>query len=413
MIALFRGTFPANVILILYLLSLRSRFQIRFQEIALPVETALADIFLPTKDEASFKLRTTKIVEDALMKCFAADTFLDVLAPDFFKFSLQIVSRFATGAARAPEMTVKPFEEPEEKMRPSQTVASGLKDLESKGHARTASDQGVGAKVAVPLTEETYKTRPSDLIRLWIDLEDLASRLETDLCDNVILKAFPRLSTERADSLRGAVVEGSARLRGQQAPLTALIVEHISGKCKAQLKQVSDIPRLYRRTNKELPTKPCAYMTAVLSPLDAFFQEHRPLLDGGLGADGLRDWLAKIFGAVAGTYLENVSEVLAAVQKMEESLKRLKRVRDTRKIGGGEGAADAAAGAEGGGRAAISDDDKIRLQLYLDVSFFLGRMERVYGVKEAEVEKAGELRRVVDEATRSYVDIRVDIVPSE
>ena len=415
MIALFRGKFPANVIL--YLLSLLSRFQIRFQEIALPVETALADIFLPSKDKASFELRTTEVVEEALMKCFAADTFLDVLAPEFFKLSLQIVSRFATGAARAPEMTVKPFEEPEEKMRPSQTVASGLKDLtaaEKKSHARTASDQGVGAKVAVPLTEETYKTRPSDLIRLWIDLEDLASRLETDLCDNVILKAFPRLSVERADLLRGAVVEGSARLRGQQAPLTALIVEHISGKCKAQLKQVSDIPRLYRRTNKELPTKPCAYMTAVLSPLDAFFQEHRPLLDGGLGADGLRDWLAKIFGAVAGTYLENVSEVLAAVQKMEESLKRLKRVRDTRKVGGGgEGAADAAAGAEGGGRAAISDDDKIRLQLYLDVSFFLGRMERVYGVKEAEVEKAGELRRVVDEATRSYVDIRVDIVPSE
>ena len=36
---------------------------------------------------------------------------------------------------------------------------------------------------------------------------------------------------------------------------------------------------------------------------------------------------------MTGTYLENVSEVLVAVQKMEESLKRLKRVRDTRKGG--------------------------------------------------------------------------------
>ena len=123
--------------------------------------------------------------------------------------------------------------------------------------------------------------------------------------------------------------------------------------------------------------------------------------------------MAKIFQTIAGTYLENVSEVLVAVQKMEESLKRLKRVRDTRKVvGGGESAAESA-GAEGGGRGAISDDDKIRLQLYLDVSFFLGRMEGVYGVKEGEVEKADELRKVVDDATRNYADVRVDIVPSE
>lgn len=407
----------SRIICNLFSSHLSSQFQIRFQEIALPVESALAEIFSPSKEKRSFRLRTTEVVEEALRKCYAADIFLDVLAPEFFKLALQIVSRFATGAARAPEMIVKPVEDPEEKMKPSQTVAGGLKELsavERKRHARTASDQGVGSKAAVvPLTEETYKTRPSDLIRLWMDLADLASRLETEICDDVILKAFPRLSTERADVLKSAVVEGSARLRRQQQPLTALIVEHVSGKCKVHLKQVSDIPRLYRRTNKELPTKPCAYMNAVLSPVDAFFQEQKPLLDEDGGRGGLHEWLAKIFQTIAGTYLENVSEVLVAVQKMEESLKRLKRVRDTRKVGGGGESAAESAGAEGGGRGAISDDDKIRLQLYLDVSFFLGRMEGVYGVKEGEVEKADELRKVVDDATRNYADVRVDIVPSE
>ena len=54
------------------------------------------------------------------------------------------------------------------------------------------------------------------------------------------------------------------------------------------------------------------------------------------------------------------------------------------------------------------------VQLYLDVGFFLGRMEGVYGVGEGEVERAGELRRLVDDATRNYADVRVDyIVPSE
>ena len=352
-------------------------------------------------------MKATEAADAALGKCYAADVFLDALAPEFFKLTLQIVSRFATGAACAPELNVKSAEEPGEKMKSSRTVASGLKELsaaDKKGHARTSSDQGVAA---VSLTEETYKTRPADLIRLWVDLGDLASRLESEFFDDVLVKAFPRLSPERADVLKSAVAEGSGQLRRQQHPLTALIVEHVSGKCKGHLKQVSDIPRLYRRTNKELPSKPCNYMTAMLAPLDAFFQEQKPLLADKRGKEGLREWLAKIFDAVTVKYLENVSEVLEAVQKMEESLKRLKRVRDTRRVGGGgggEGGAEAAAGTE----IKISDDDKIRLQLYLDVCFFLGRMERVYGVTEGEVEKAGELRKVVEEATRNFADLRVN-----
>ena len=360
-------------------------------------------------------MKGTEAVDAALGKCYAADIFLDALAPEFFKLTLQIVSRFATGAARAPELNVKSVEDPGEKMKSSRTVASGLKELsvaDKKGHARTSSDQGVAsqAAAAVSLTEETYKTRPADLIRLWVDLGDLASRLESEFFDDVVVKAFPRLSSERADVLKSAVAEGSGQLRRQQHPLTALIVEHISGKCKGHLKQVSDIPRLYRRTNKELPNKPCNYMTAMLAPLDAFFQEQKPLLADARGKAGLREWLAKIFDAITAKYLENVSEVLEAVQKMEESLKRLKRVRDTRRVGGGGGGggAGAVAGTEDGGRGTISDDDKIRLQLYLDVCFFLGRMERVYGVKEGEVEKAGELRKVVEEATRNFADLRVN-----
>ena len=66
------------------------RFQIRFQEIALPVESALADIFSPSSNEnSSFRLRATEVVDEALSKCYAADIFLDVLAPEFFKLTLQ------------------------------------------------------------------------------------------------------------------------------------------------------------------------------------------------------------------------------------------------------------------------------------------------------------------------------------
>lgn len=57
-------------------------------------------------------------------------------------------------------------------------------------------------------------------------------------------------------------------------------------------------------------------------------------------------------------YYETVSDVLSSVKKMEESLKRLKQARRT--------AALNPVGTNGG----MSDDDKIRLQLALDVEYF-------------------------------------------
>lgn len=53
-----------------------------------------------------------------------------------------------------------------------------------------------------------------------------------------------------------------------------------------------------------------------------------------------------------------MSDVLNSVRKMEESLKRLKQARRT--------APATPAGPSGGG---MSDDDKIRLQLALDVAY--------------------------------------------
>ena len=70
----------------------------------------------------------------------------------------------------------------------------------------------------------------------------------------------------------------------------------------------------------------------------------------------------------------NMSDVLAAVQKMEESLQRLKKVR---------GGATSNPGAETRS-GSMSDDDKIRLQLYVDVQHLLMSMRRV-GVEQRQV----------------------------
>ena len=70
-----------------------------------------------------------------------------------------------------------------------------------------------------------------------------------------------------------------------------------------------------------------------------------------------------------------MSDVLAAVQKMEESLQRLKKVR---------GGASLNAGTNETRAGGMSDDDKIRLQLFVDVKHLIGFMEAV-GVDSKQV----------------------------
>ena len=75
------------------------------------------------------------------------------------------------------------------------------------------------------------------------------------------------------------------------------------------------------------------------------------------------------YRALSRKYLANVSEVLDGVQKMEESLRRLKRGRDKQNP-----ANSAAPGQENKSEnkeKGVSDDDKIRLQLFVDVKHYI------------------------------------------
>ena len=119
----------------------------------------------------------------------------------------------------------------------------------------------------------------------------------------------------------------------------------------------------------------------------------------------LKMWLVKVLNGITKQYLNNVSEVLGSVQKMEESLRRLKRVRDT-KSAAAAGSADEPGGKEeAAAKEAVSDDDKIRLQLYLDVHYFAGSISEKFNISTAEVEDLEELQKVVTEATAKLSDI--------
>lgn len=87
-------------------------------------------------------------------------------------------------------------------------------------------------------------------------------------------------------------------------------------------------------------------------------------------------------------YFSAVNDVLTSVQKTEESLRRLKNLREKSTLN--TSATD---------RQGLTDDDKIRLQLQVDIIYWATEIEKI-GVSISDIEKLDELKALVEESTK-------------
>lgn len=92
-------------------------------------------------------------------------------------------------------------------------------------------------------------------------------------------------------------------------------------------------------------------------------------------------------------YHSAVSDVLTSVQRTEESLRRLKNLRER------SGTANTGGNASSSG---VSDDDKIRMQLYVDISAWSDGIERL-GIDRNAIEKLNEIIQLVDGFTKAKI----------
>jgi len=85
-----------------------------------------------------------------------------------------------------------------------------------------------------------------------------------------------------------------------------------------------------------------------------------------------------------------VDEVLVSVQKTEESLRRLKNLREK---------SQQQTPAGGNEKTMMSDDDKIRLQLQIDIMHYVGYIEKKQ-LKKEEVESLVALVNLIGDLTK-------------
>ncbi|KAB1271396.1 Conserved oligomeric Golgi complex subunit 2 [Camelus dromedarius] len=137
----------------------------------------------------------------------------------------------------------------------------------------------------------------------------------------------------------------------------------------------------------EVPTSASSYVDSALKPFHQLQSGHKDKLKQAI----IQQWLEGALSESTHKYYETVSDVLSSVRKMEESLKRLKQARRS--------APTNPTGPAGGG---MSDDDKIRLQLALDVGY-LGEQIQNMGLRTEDLRSFPALAELVaaakDQAT--------------
>ncbi|KZC14477.1 PREDICTED: conserved oligomeric Golgi complex subunit 2 [Dufourea novaeangliae] len=332
--------------------SLPVYFQIRFQEIASTVETVLSESISPASVKGTleiltqneFSLHATRIVWESLQRIWANDVYLYQLFHRFWKFSLQICARYQTWSLAALK-EVWPIEN----------------EVETLSKAKDS-------------------TKLNFLICLYKDLEKLIKILPSllDIVQSQLKQHTPTVLKLLEDSLN----EATKNLETVLSKVTEQIVFELLKHCVTHLKQVSDIPRLFRRTKRDVPTKPCAYVKNALTFLINFHADYKRLIP-----DNVNYWLELTLSSLTEYYLASVTDVLTSVQKTEESLRRLKKIRDK------------SMGSLSSESQGISDDEKIRIQLQVDVRAYTNMITDIE-IVTANVRHVEELLHAVETAIK-------------
>ena len=140
-----------------------------------------------------------------------------------------------------------------------------------------------------------------------------------------------------------------------------LIVNMLTTKCSAPLGAVKGVAATYRMTNRPPPTMSSPFVMTILRPLREFDTEFQNRVPTQIGTT----WKVKIVSTISDRYAVAVDDLIATVQRAEESLLKRKG-----------GRATAAANIRSGG-VNMSDGEKVKLQLFLDYQTYVRCVQEV------------------------------------
>lgn len=333
-------------------------FQLRWKEVITKLEETLssrildpeAPNFTPGRDV--FVTAQAADVFTSIASCWSAEGYIPDLAHRFWKFTLQLLSRYREWL----ESSLPP------------AGGSPVKSAANITNEKASSIANISRSSTPGLTQEaTTESTAADEILLrqfataLVDIRAMTSQV-LQLWREEISKMLPDTSIE--DDTAEEVLEVALRTQLEQlsalsTSLCSQATSILSRRCCDALSPVRSIPSQFRAmSNKRLPSEPSYFTPTILRPVRIFF---------GIGAVGgpgerlkeelLKDVSTDVVECVCQRYIQ----YLTAMKKTEESLRRLKKgKKSTLSIFG-----SATAGKDDG-----KDEERIRAQMILDVKAF-------------------------------------------
>ncbi|KAG9471859.1 hypothetical protein GDO78_022507 [Eleutherodactylus coqui] len=347
-------------------------FQIRFKEIAGSFESALLSHLEEASAESAYCLRATSVLWTCLTSCWSDHIYLPLLAHRFWKLTLQLLSRYCVFIKELSTYATSEGNVTESKS----LMPTSSRDIPPPFRSE---DQQIGsAPDAQSSLMSTHK-----LILIVADMDKIMDQLP-ELVDVIKVK-LSSTGFKNIEIIKGALEDISSSLSASLSTINNKISVDLGESCLVYFKSVLEVPRLYRRTNKEVPTKASSYVDNALKPLCLLQQQYK----NEVKLETRQEWLKGALSECIHKYYETVSDVLNSVKRMEESLKRLKQARKTTMSSNTT-------------NSGMSDDNKIRLQLALDVEYFANQIQN-FGLRTDDLKGFADLVELIQAAREQII----------
>ncbi|KAL5702562.1 Conserved oligomeric Golgi complex subunit 2 [Ranunculus cassubicifolius] len=328
-------------------------FSLRFQEIAVALDNELMEPSLtinenPHGNLLHLTLKQSVTFLESLRSCWKEDVLVISSADKFLRLSLQLMSRYSTW------------------------LSAGLAcKMDNTGSS--------------PATKWAISAGPEDFIYVLHDTNCLITELGGDYLESVveILSSCP---AEILNMIKQSILQGVESLKNVAPQAMKTITTALVDRGVDDLRQIKGITATYRMTNKPLPVTHSPYVVGILRPLNNFLGGERATTY--LTKEARHELILSVTEKITHLYDEKVSEVVDLARKTESSLQKIRQGAQ-RRAGASSDVSDNY----------VSDTDKIRMQLFLDVQEY-GRKLAVLGVEARNFSKYHSLWRCVAPAER-------------
>ncbi|ORX77586.1 COG complex component [Anaeromyces robustus] len=336
-------------------------FQIRYKNIITTFEEYLISNSKLSEELSSYEIKTldkinitaNKKLIESIKFCWSDSVYLYLLTHKFWKLTIQLITRYILWV----KDYIQNYIISEHKLKSIESSPSPLKNTSALMSANAIKLSQSNTSISSMNTSnevDSFNPKPYvvlyfNIINIYNEVIDVTQEIiKSKICDRDNMRSILN------DNVKSTLETLTTFLPFIQDKICSVLIKNCSD---IVINMIKNIPTMYRRTNKEPPTKHSVWVPTIFQSLHAFLDQYNSMDD-----KIKKEWIKKIATDVTICYTAGVNDTLKAVRELEGSLKRLKKVKK-----GGFNSSNSSLNLFMGNKESMSDEDKIRLQMELDI----------------------------------------------